>query len=171
MAGSNDTMDRILDKLVRDVEHAVHALYRGDVRQQTAKAKTDGHRVTARKALLDLLEAAALNASPAGALGGPGNGGRGGTATRGPAPSNPSFAPGPVGAASYGIGPSTSGGGPLSSEEGSALMKCIMAWLPMGPPTGAAPDARCVPAGKELIPSWGEREMARQAARRVSPKT
>ena len=34
-------IDPILEKLARDVEAAVHAMYRGEVRQLTARARTD----------------------------------------------------------------------------------------------------------------------------------
>lgn len=48
-------LDRILDTLVRDVVAAVHAMYRGEVRQQTAKLKTAEQRATARADLLQLM--------------------------------------------------------------------------------------------------------------------
>jgi hypothetical protein len=48
-------LDEVLDKLVRDIEAAVHAMYRGSIRQQTAKLKTDAQRAAARQALLGLL--------------------------------------------------------------------------------------------------------------------
>ena len=44
---SND-VDKILDKLAKDVESAVHALYRGEVRSETAKVRT-GHLVQGAK--------------------------------------------------------------------------------------------------------------------------
>lgn len=152
MAGSSDSLDRVLDKLVRDVEQAVHSLYRGDVRQQTAKARTDVHRAAARKALAELLGAGAPMAAA--------NAGRGGVAAHGGSPPLTSFTPG------AGLPPGT----PLTEDEAVAITRCIMAWLPMGPPSGAAADSRCVPAGKELIPLWADRELAREAARRLSPK-
>jgi hypothetical protein len=58
--------------------------------------------------------------------------------------------------------------GTLTSEEVAALTRCIMAWLPMGAPNAASPQSRCVSAAKELAPSWGERESARQALKRLS---
>lgn len=164
MAGPNDSLDRVLDKLIRDVEQAVHALYRGDVRQQTAKARTDTHRVAARKALQELLDGApGAAAVPAPATG------RGGVSF---APAPPlAFGPPPAPGTAFNA-PASGGmaGGHLSPDEAAALTKCIMAWLPMGAPSGAAPESRCVAAGKELIPSWGERELAREALRRVAPK-
>ena len=163
MAAPNDSLDRVLDKLIRDVEQAVHALYRGDVRQQTAKARTDTHRVTARKALQELLSGAGAVASPAPARGGT-------TVSFAPAPPM-SFGPPPIPAPLH-AAPDRGGGagGQLSPEEAAAMTKCIMAWLPMGAPSGAAPESRCVAAGKELIPAWGERELAREALRRIAPK-
>ena len=38
MASSD--VDHVLEKLAKDVENAVHALYRGEVRQQTARTRT-----------------------------------------------------------------------------------------------------------------------------------
>ena len=128
MATHEETLDTVLSKLVKDVEMAVHALYRGDVRQQTAKAKTEVHRQVARTALTPLI----------------GNGRPSGAVLTAPA-----------------------AGGELSADEVAAITRCIMAWLPMGPPTDASESSRCVPAGRELAPSWGDREKARQALRRV----
>ncbi len=48
-------LDQILETLVRDVIAAVHAMYRGEVRQETAKLKTAEQRATARSALLHLV--------------------------------------------------------------------------------------------------------------------
>lgn len=128
MAKPEDLLDTVIDRLVKDVETAVHALYRGDVRQQTARVRSEVHRKAARQALLPLL-------------------------TNGPA-----------------VPPPRTGGAgaPMDAEELAALTRCVMGWLPMGPPTEAAPDSRCVPAGRELMPSWGERERARDALKRRS---
>ena len=128
MATHEETLDTVLAKLVKDVEMAVHALYRGDVRQQTAKAKTEVHRQTARTALTALL----------------GNGRPSGAVLTAPA-----------------------AGGDLTADEVAAITRCIMAWLAMGPPNDASESSRCVPAGRELAPSWGDRERARNAMRRV----
>lgn len=128
MATHEETLDLVLAKLVRDVEMAVHALYRGDVRQQTTKAKTEVLRQTARTSLASLL----ANGRPSGAV------------LTAPA-----------------------AGGDLSAEEVASITRCIMAWLPMGAPTSASETSRCVPAGRELAPSWGDREKARQALKRV----
>jgi len=49
------SIDEVLDKLIRDVEASVHALYRGDVRQHTQRVKTDSFRNVARQSLEILL--------------------------------------------------------------------------------------------------------------------
>ena len=140
MAAHTHQLEQVLDKLVRDVETAVHALYRGQVRQQTVKAKTEGFRKAARDAL-----AALLGAGPA--------------APAAPAPARD------VGATT---GRYSVVGSKLNPDEVAAITRCIMAWLPMGDPKAAAPDSRCVPAGRELLPSWGDREKAHAALRRAS---
>ena len=125
-AKSEEQLNSVIDKLVKDVELAVHAMYRGDVRQNTAKARTEGHRRAAYDALRPLI---ANGAAPAAA-------------------------------------PAT-GGAALSDDEAAAIARCVMAWLPMGAPNAAAPDSRCVAAARELFPTWGEREQARQAIKRL----
>ena len=125
-AKSEEQLNSVIDKLVKDVELAVHAMYRGDVRQNTAKARTEGHRRAAYDALRPLI---ANGTAPA------------------PAP--------------------TAGTGALTDEEATAIARCVMAWLPMGAPNAAAPDSRCVAAARELFPTWGERERARQAIKRL----
>jgi len=59
-------------------------------------------------------------------------------------------------------------GAMLAGDEVAAMLRCIMAWMPMGSPAQADPQSRCVAAAKELAPSWGEREKARLAAKRLS---
>ena len=54
-------IDPILEKLARDVEAAVHAMYRGEVRQLTARARTDSIVRDAKAAL----QAAGAGAAPA----------------------------------------------------------------------------------------------------------
>lgn len=146
----SDETSRVLDKLAKDVELAVHALYRGEVRQATAKART-GHLVRA-----------AVTALQAGALNGPANhaadapnasGGAGAASQRTPATS-PSVAGAAVG---------------WTREDGEAVMKCVTAWLPMGAPSSALPDSKCIASGREMVPSWGERERARAALRKLTP--
>jgi hypothetical protein len=131
MTPHDQQLDQVLDKLIRDVETAVHSLYRGQVRQQTVKAKTDSHRKMAREALGALLRGA------------------------------------PAASAAVTTGQHSANGAMMAPDEVAAITRCIMAWLPMGAPT-AAPESRCVPAGRELLPSWGEREKARNAVRRAS---
>ena len=123
---SEAQLNSIIEKLVKDVELAVHAMYRGDVRQNTAKVRTEGHRRTAYEALRPLVSQDA--AEPA-----------------------PSSAPGAA----------------LTNDEAATIMRCIMGWLPMGAPNAAAPDSRCVAAARELFPTWGERERARLALKRI----
>jgi len=65
--------------------------------------------------------------------------------------------------------PAASGAnGTLSADEVAAATRCVMAWMPMGAPTSASPASRCVPAAKEMAPTWGEREKARLALRRLA---
>lgn len=121
-------VDQVLEALVRDVEAAVHAMYRGEVRQQTAKLKTDGQRTAARQAVLALIGV-----------------------PRPPGDTEPA----PVAVSA------------LSSDEVAAITRCITGWLPMGDPRAATPNSRCIPAAREIAPTWGEREKARLAVRRA----
>lgn len=138
-------IDQILDKLVKDVEAAVHALYRGEVRQDTVKSRTGNLANDARTAL----EAA----------------------LRGPQPSVPARLSGPVTGS-----PRPSVSAPMlagaaygwTKEDSDAVLKCIMSWLPVGGPASTAPDTKCIAAGKMLVPTWGERERARDAVRRIT---
>jgi hypothetical protein len=60
-------IDAVLDKLARDVESSIHAFYRGDVRQNTQRVKTDTFLREARTALAPLLASAgATSAVPTG---------------------------------------------------------------------------------------------------------
>ena len=129
MAPSQEQLTRIIDKLVHDVEMSVHALYRGAVRQQTARVKTEGHRKEAMAAL------AALTGG---------------------------------GASQMSTGPQGGALGALSQEDVQAITRCIMAWLPMGNPAAATPDSRCIPAGRELAPTWNDRERAHAAMKRAT---
>jgi hypothetical protein len=124
-------LDRILEILVRDVVASVHAMYRGEVRQQTAKLKTAEQRATARAALLQLI--------------------------------GPPQQPPPAG-----IEPAAVLVSALSPDEVAAITRCIMGWLPMGDPAGSPPESRCIPAAREIAPTWGEREKARLAIRRAA---
>jgi hypothetical protein len=123
---SEAQLNSVIDKLVKDVELAVHAMYRGDVRQNTARVRTDTHRKAAYDALRPLV-------------------------------TNESVAPAQV----------NGSGAVLTGDEAAALMRCVMGWLPMGAPNAAPPDSRCVAAARELFPTWGDRERARAAIKRV----
>ena len=133
-----DRLEEVIKNLVRDVAAGVHAMYRGDIRQQTAQVRMSAFVAQAREALLPLL-----------------GGSRGGIA-----PVNPMS----VGS----LHPSARASEPLSADEAAAITRCIMAWGPMGNPSEATPDSRCVPGAKELVPSWGDREKAREALRRLA---
>jgi hypothetical protein len=65
-------------------------------------------------------------------------------------------------------GGSSANGAMLAPDEVAAITRCIMGWLPMGAPSEASPQSRCVSAAKELAPSWGEREKARLAVKRAA---
>ena len=141
-------IDEILAKLAKDVEAAVHSLYRGEMRQNTAQARTSHLVKDARAKVASALGAAADMV--------------GGAAEKRPTPvatsPRPSvFAP-MVAGAEFG----------WSKEDSDAVLKCITAWLPMGGPQSTAPDTLCIPAGKMLLPTWGERERAREAVKRIS---
>jgi hypothetical protein len=134
-----DKIDEIIKTLVRDVSAGVHAMYRGDIRQQTAQVRMSGFATQAREALLSL-----IGGSGAGIVG---------------------LQPTSVG--SFGP-PRSRASESLSPEEAAAITRCIMAWGPMGSPAEASPDSRCAPGAKELVPSWGDREKAREALRRLA---
>jgi len=135
-----DEIDEVLQKLAAQVEAAVHALYRGDVRSETAKVRT-GHLVREAAA------AVRLHAVPAG----------GAPARVSSAVVSPATAPSVAGAA---VG--------WAREDGEAVMRCVMAWMPMGSPALALPESKCVASGREMVPSWGERERARAALRTLT---
>ena len=134
-----DKLDEVIKNLVRDVAAGVHAMYRGDIRQQTAQMRLGAFVTQAREALLPLLA-----------------GGGGGSRISGAHPLS-------VGS----LQPPLAGGAP-SGEDTAAIIRCIMAWGPMGNPSEATPDSKCVPGAKELTPSWGDREKAREAIRRLA---
>jgi len=124
------TIDEVLDKLIRDVEQSVHAFYRGDVRQNTQRVRTESFRNAARDSLHALI-------------------GEGG-----------------VGSASA---PRRSGAtASLTRDEAVAATRCVMAWQPMGGTSFAVPEAKCIPAAREMMPTWGEREKARLALSRIA---
>jgi|SRR5579862_604577 len=138
-------VDQILDKLAKDVETAVHALYRGEVRQETVKSRTGNLLQEARSAMRAALEGGGASAPPRAS----------GTGSASPRPSV--AAPMTAGAS---IG--------WTKSDSDAVIKCIMSWLPMGGPASTAPDTKCIAAGRVLLPTWGERERAREAVRRIA---
>lgn len=141
-------IDHILEKLAKDVEAAVHSLYRGEVRQDTARLRT-GHLVQdARSKVADALAAATTSVA--------GDGGRRPTpvaTSPRPSVSAPAIAGGAFG---------------WTADESNAVLKCINAWLPIGGPQSTPPDSMCIAAGKMLLPTWGERERAREAVKKIS---
>lgn len=131
-----DKLEEIIKSLVRDVAAGVHAMYRGDIRQQTAQMRMSAFVTQAREALLPLLAGS----------------------------SGVSMSPMSVGS----LQPPSRTSEALSADEAAAITRCIMAWGPMGNPSEAAADSRCAPGAKELVPSWGDREKAREALRRLA---
>ncbi len=134
-----DKLDEVIKNLVRDVAAGVHAMYRGDIRQQTAQVRMAAFVAQAREALLPLLTGPSGGMSP--------------------------MHPMSVGSLQP---PGSRTSETLSAEEAAAITRCIMAWGPMGNPSEAAADSRCAPGAKELVPSWGDREKAREALRRLA---
>ncbi len=55
----------------------------------------------------------------------------------------------------------------LAPDEVAAITRCVIAWLPMGAPSTTSPQSRCLPAARELAPSWGEREKAMAALKQL----
>jgi hypothetical protein len=145
-----DQLEAVLEKLAKEVEMAVHALYRGEVRQATAKART-GHLI--RDAVESLRGSSPALPTTTPPVAPPVHSTDGAVSPRTPA-SRPSIAGAAVG---------------WSDEEGEAVMKCITAWLPMGAPSQAPPDSKCIPSGREMVPTWRERELARGAVRKLNP--
>ena len=136
-----DKIEEIVKALVRDVAAGVHAMYRGDIRQETAQVRMSAFVTQARNALVPLLAGAS-------------------TGLAGLQPTSVGSLEPPM------DGPS--GSGSLSAEDAAAITRCIMAWGPMGNPSEASPDSKCAPGAKELVPSWGDREKAREALRRLA---
>ena len=54
----------------------------------------------------------------------------------------------------------------LTREEIEAATRCVTAWLASGGASSASPGSRCIPAARELAPTWAERERARLALKR-----
>jgi hypothetical protein len=143
-----DNIDQILAKLAKDVENAVHALYRGEMKQGTAQGRTGRYVQEAQERVADAIGAASVAVSGA-VVSAPS---RLATSPR-PSVSAPAIAGAALG---------------WSVDDSSAVIKCINAWLPMGGPQSTPPDTLCIAPGKMLIPTWGERERAREAVRRIT---
>lgn len=166
MSELDTRIDEIVKALVRDVAAGVHGLYRGDTRQQTTQLKLSTYGKDAAERIRAAIRgqvgtpaagvgmAAPIGAAPVGAV--------------------------PEGAAgAYGIGgpPQAFGVGghappSLTQEEVGALTRCVMAWLPLGGnPNAATPEMKCVAGAREMSPTWGDRETARLALRRIASGT
>ena len=125
MAPTLEQFTEILDKLMKDTANSVHELYRGQLRGETARARTEVGRQAAVHAVAELLGVPISR---------------------------------PSGSVEVKATP-----GVLTQKELEAVRKCVMGWVPMGPPPTAPPDSRCVAGARELMPTWGERESARNA--------
>jgi hypothetical protein len=143
MSDTPEAVEGILAKLAKDVEAAVQSMYQGHVGQNTAQVRTE-HFVT------DACEriSAFMKSSPSANV--------------------PGAPPQRFTAA---VAASSIGGDGVdarwSTEEASAVTKCLMAWLPLGLPSNTEPDSKCLASGKDLLPTWAERELARAAVRKV----
>src|SRR5919109_3837695 len=60
-----DKLDEVIKTLVRDVAAGVHAMYRGDIRQETAQVRMSAFVTQAREALLPLLAGAGVSTGQA----------------------------------------------------------------------------------------------------------
>jgi hypothetical protein len=139
MSQLDSRIDQIVRALVRDVASGVHSLYRGDIRQQTTQLRLS----TYAKEAADRLRATIANGG--------------------------STPPGSVPAVSPASGNGPAPGGTLSADEVAALTRCVMAWIPVGgAPNSATPEMKCTSGAREMCPSWGDREAARMAIRRLS---
>jgi hypothetical protein len=142
MSSTPEAVEEILARLARDIEKAVHAMYRSEAGASTTQVRTE-HFVSDASDRIG----AFLKSTPSAAGAGP----------------TPRFTAAVVASSISGDGAD----GDWSADEAAAVTKCIMAWLPIGPPSSAKPESRCLAPGKELLPSWGEREVARNAVRKV----
>lgn len=133
-------IDEIVRSLVRDVAAGIHGMYRGDARQQTTQLRLS----TFAKEAGDKLRTA-ISVS-------------GGTPVRAPGA-----------ALSAPASPPAAGAPALTPEEVAAITRCVMAWLPLGgAPNAATPEMKCMSGAREMCPTWGDREAARLAVRRLS---
>lgn len=133
-------IDEIVRTLVRDVAAGVHSMYRGDTRQQTTQLRLS----TFAKEAADKLRGAITISGATQVV-------------------NAS------GAASQGSTSAGTAAAVLTADEVAAITRCVMAWLPVGgAPNAATPDMKCTSGAREMCPTWGEREAARLAIRRLS---
>ena len=163
MGPTLEQFDEIIDRLVKETASAVHDMYRGALGGHTTRARTEVGRENAHKAVAALLGVPATPMRPSMST----NSGQGPAAK--PPGMNPALSssstPSGIGRASTATAAVPSG--PVTEDELNAIRKCILSWLPMGAPAQTAPDSRCIAAGRELIPNWGERELARNALAKV----
>ena len=143
MSATPEAVEEILAKLAKDIESAVHSMYRGQVGANTKQVRTEHFVSDARDRI-----SAFMKSSPAAHVPG--------------AP--PQRFTAAVAASSIGGDGSDAA---WTTEEAAAVAKCLTAWLPMGAPSTVALDSKCMPSGKDLLPTWAEREMARAAVRKV----
>lgn len=143
MSDTPEAVEEILTKLAKDIEAAVHSMYRGQVGTNTAQVRTEHFVTDARERI-----AAFLKSMPSANVPG--------------APPQRFTA-----AVTASTVAAAAGDAGWSAEEAAAVTKCLMAWLPLGLPSNAEPDSKCLASGKELLPTWAERELARAAIRKV----
>ena len=143
MSDTPEAVEEILAKLAKDIESAVHSMYRGQVGANTKQVRTE-HFVS------DAVDriSAFMKSSPSAQV---------------PGAPPPRFTAAVAASSLAGDGSDAD----WSTDEAAAVTKCLTAWLPMGAPSSADPDSKCLPSGKELLPTWGERELARAAVRKV----
>lgn len=142
MSELDSRIDEIVRALVRDVAAGVHSLYRGDIRQQTTQLKLSAF----AKEAADKLRASIAGTGPS---------------TTGSFPAVPAPSSGSASAAGAEAA--------LTEEEVTALTRCVMAWIPLGgAPNAATSDMKCTAGAREMAPTWGERETARLAVRRIA---
>lgn len=139
-------IDRILEQLVRDVEATVTASLASEEKHAAARLRLQQLIHEARQAIL-----AAPSMSPT-----PGSG----STRAAPRVSSPRpRVSGPmVAGAAFG----------WTDEDSDAVLKCITSWLPVSAPASTPAESKCIAPGKMLIPTWGERERAREALKRIT---
>lgn len=140
------SIDRILDQLVRDVETTIHASLGNEEKRAVARLRLEQLVHQARRAIEVAATARVAETT------GPTR-----TAPRVSSPRPAVSAPMVAGAA-FG----------WTDEDSDAVLKCITSWLPVAGPLSTPADSKCIAAGKLLIPTWAERERAREALKRIT---